>query len=75
MKWQTGSPPERVQPIQATVKKHLERFPALQRMLGRPSHAEKDLAAANQALEQRITELNASLAFLNKQGTGAWTKM
>jgi len=65
VKWQTGSPPERVQPIQATVKKHLERFPALQRMLGRPSHAEKDLAAANQALEQRITELNASLAFLN----------
>ena len=40
------------------------RFPLLQRLLGRPSVAEIELRAANQAQEKRIQTLGASMAFL-----------
>ncbi len=42
----------------------LDRFPLLQRIIGRPSLAEKARAAASQAQERRIKSLSASLAFL-----------
>ena len=56
------------------MKKVLDRFPLLQRLMGHPSLAEQTLLAANQAQEKRIKHLNASLAFLgntlNSSGDG-----
>ena len=43
---------------------NLYRHPLLQRLLGRPSAAELELHATNQALEKRIKTLGASLAFM-----------
>ena len=46
------------------MAKALDRFPFLQRLLGQPTQADKDLASTNRALERRIKLLNASLSFL-----------
>ena len=42
----------------------LHRLPLLQRLLGRPSEAEKELASRYRALERRVKLQDASLAFL-----------
>ena len=42
----------------------LHRLPILQRLMGHPSEAEKELAARHRALERRVKLLDASLAFL-----------
>ena len=42
----------------------LHRLPVLQRLMGHPSEAEKELAARHRALERRVKLLDASLAFL-----------
>ena len=46
------------------MAKTIDRFPLLQRLLGHPSPAEKELASKNRAQERQIKQLNASLAFL-----------
>ncbi|MBC7405074.1 MAG: PAS domain S-box protein, partial [Cytophaga sp.] len=49
----------------------IDKFPVLQRLLGRPSQNEKDLIAANKAQEQQIQSLNVSFSFLTDTFNGA----
>lgn len=53
------------------VNQIIDKFPVLQRLLGRPSQNEKDLIAANQAQEQKIQSLNVSLSFVTDTLNGA----
>ena len=53
------------------VNQIINKYPFLQRLLGRPSQNEKDLIAANQAQEQQIKSLNVSLSFLTDTLNGA----
>jgi two-component system, sensor histidine kinase and response regulator len=41
-----------------------DRFPLLQRLLGQPTLAERDLALANRGMQRRLKLMNASLSFL-----------
>ena len=49
----------------------IDKFPVLQRLLGRPSRKEKELIAINLAQEQQIKSLNVSLSFLTNTLEGA----
>ena len=46
------------------MAKVLDRFPLLQRLLGYPTQADKELESISRSQERRIKQLNASLSFL-----------
>ena len=46
------------------MAKALDRFPLLQRLLGQPTQAERDLTLSNRGMQRRLKLLNASLSFL-----------